>query len=124
MESDRPFPQGDDEIKKLWQQYREDMISYSGISIFILGNKLENDKIVLSDGMRAEFDISRKQGNFLIPVGRTGYISKELWKEYMDEISSKEEFALYKQSFQKIGDESTPLNELINEVLTIIQNIK
>ena len=100
------------------------MISYSGISIFILGNKLENDKIVLSDGMRAEFDISRKQGNFLIPVGRTGYISKELWKEYMDEISSKEEFALYKQSFQKIGDESTPLNELINEVLTIIQNIK
>lgn len=120
----RPFPQGDDEIKKLWQQYREDMISYSGISIFILGNKLENDKIVLSDGMRAEFDISRKQGNFLIPVGRTGYISKELWKEYMDEISSKEEFALYKQSFQKIGDESTPLNELINEVLTIIQNIK
>lgn len=120
----RPFPQGDDEIKKLWQQYREDMISYSGISIFILGNKLENDKIVLSDGMRAEFDISRKQGNFLIPVGRTGYISKELWKEYMDEISSKEEFIPYRQAFQKIGSESIPLNELINEILTIIQNVK
>ena len=120
----RPFPQGDDEIKKLWQQYREDMISYSGISIFILGNKLENDKIVLSDGMRAEFDISRKQGNFLIPVGRTGYFSKELWKEYMNEMSSKEEFVPYKQSFKKIGDESTSLDELINEILTIIQNIK
>ena len=100
------------------------MISYSGISIFILGNKLEKDKIVLSDGMRAEFDISKKQGNFLIPVGRTGYMSKELWKEYMDEISSREELMRYKQSFQKIGDESILLNELINEILTIIQNIR
>ncbi len=42
----------------------------------------------------------------------------------MDEMSSKEEFVPYKQSFQKIGDESIPLNELINEILTIIQNIK
>lgn len=32
----RPFPQGED-AKKLWETYRQDMISYSGISIFCIG---------------------------------------------------------------------------------------
>lgn len=120
----RPFPQGDEEVKGLWQQYREDMISYSGISIFILGNKIDHGKTVLSDGMRSEYEISKKQGNFLIPVGRTGYISNKLWKEYMEEMSSNKEFEPYKQFFQRIGDETISLTELINVILTIIQNIK
>ena len=58
--------------------YRQDLISYSGISIFLLGNKEENKTIVLSHGMRSEYEISKRQGNFLIPIGRTGYMSKEL----------------------------------------------
>lgn len=34
----RPFPQGK-EARVLWQQYREDMISRAGISLYIFGNK-------------------------------------------------------------------------------------
>lgn len=34
----RPFPQGK-EARALWQQYREDMISRAGISIYLFGNK-------------------------------------------------------------------------------------
>lgn len=77
----RPFPQGED-AKKLWETYRQDMISYSGISIFLLGNKTENETIILSDGMRDEYKISKEQGNFLIPIGRTGYMSKNYGRIY------------------------------------------
>ena len=40
----RPFPQGivdDSTREKLWREYREDMISRAGVSIFIFGNKYE-----------------------------------------------------------------------------------
>lgn len=52
----------------MWEIYRQDMISYSGISIFLLGNKKEGETTVLSNGMRSEYEISKKQGNFLIPL--------------------------------------------------------
>ena len=44
----RPFPQGDD-AKEMWEIYRQDMISYSGISIFLLGNKKEGETTVLME---------------------------------------------------------------------------
>ena len=53
----RPFPQNatkGKDLKKLWTDYRTDMISFSGIAIFVFGNKLVNDAVVLSNGMREE----------------------------------------------------------------------
>lgn len=77
----RPFPQNQ-EGKVLWTHLREDMISYAGISIFLFGNKKKmvdgEEQVVLSDGMQEEFDISKRNGNILIPVGATGFMAKEL----------------------------------------------
>ena len=119
----RPFPQGEDS-KKLWTKYREDMISFSGISVFLLGNKIEQENIVLSNGMQEEYDISKEQGNFLIPIGRTGYMSKELWTILMEEIKDKSSFKRYHEDLQGIGDESKSLDEIIELVVKIIKNIK
>src|SRR5690606_15170369 len=50
----RPFPQiqsGKNSIKEVWSEYRNDMISQAGISIFMFGNKNVEDKIVDSNGM-------------------------------------------------------------------------
>ena len=75
----RPFPQGDD-YKKLWTKYRHDMISHTGISIFLFGNKKNKTtgERILSNGMKEEYDISKSNGNVLIPVGATGDMSKKL----------------------------------------------
>lgn len=56
----RPFPQGDD-AKEMWETYRQDMISYSGISIFLLGNKKESGTIVPSNecGQNMKFQKNR-----------------------------------------------------------------
>ncbi len=76
----RPFPQSEDG-KKTWTDYRNDMISYAGIAIFLFGNKFENGEVVLSGGMNEEFEIAKAKGLVLIPVGATGYIAQELWKK-------------------------------------------
>ena len=119
----RPFPQGDD-VKAMWEAYRQDMISYSGISIFLLGNKKENGTTVLSNGMRSEYEISKKQGNFLIPIGRTGYISKELWRELLDEKQDDHTFDIYRGDVESLGDDTKTLDEVMETVIELIKKVK
>ena len=100
------------------------MISYSGISIFLLGNKKENGTTVLSNGMRSEYEISKKQSNFLIPIGRTGYISKELWKELLDEKQDDHTFDIYRRDIESLGDDTKTLDEVIEIVIELIKKVK
>lgn len=56
----RPFPQGDD-AKAMWEAYRQDMISYSGISIFLLGirRKMELLFYLMECGQNMKFQKNR-----------------------------------------------------------------
>ncbi|MCQ5268037.1 hypothetical protein NE635_22415, partial [Phocaeicola vulgatus] len=119
----RPFPQGDD-AKEMWEIYRQDMISYSGISIFLLGNKKEGETTVLSNGMRSEYEISKKQGNFLIPIGRTGYISEVLWNELLKEKQDDHTFDIYRHDIVSLGDNTKALDEVIEIVIELIKKVK
>lgn len=119
----RPFPQGDN-AKILWETYRQDMISYSGISIFLLGNKNENGHIVLSNGMRSEYEISKKQGNFLIPIGRTGYITKKLWEELMEEKKDDYTFDSYRSDVESLGDTKKTLEEIVEIVIGLVKKVR
>ncbi|MBB6610485.1 SIR2 family protein [Pontibacter sp. Tf4] len=87
----RPFPQvktGKYELGKLWQQYRERMISFAGVALFVFGNKMENGSIIDAGGVRKEFEIAQKQGVVLLPIGATGYMSKALWEEVMQDFDT------------------------------------
>ncbi|MCD0156321.1 SIR2 family protein [Deinococcus sp. 6GRE01] len=80
----RPFPQtfaNEAERKKTWTDYRNDMISRSGIALFILGNKLSNGSTILADGVMEEFEIAKSKRLTIVPVGSTGYAAKEIWDE-------------------------------------------
>jgi hypothetical protein len=84
----KPFPQyatGGKELSQLWQEYRENMIPYAGIAIFIFGNKFVKDKIELADGVYKEYEIVRKFNLFPIAINATGYISEKIAIELMDE---------------------------------------
>ena len=125
----RPFPQNisnDVDRKEKWRIYREDMISNAGIALFLFGNKLSNNKIVKSDGLFQEFEIACKQGVKVIPIGCTGYVSKELWEKVINRIedyySNNPELI---ESIRKLGDENISDSDLINNVLksvNLIQN--
>ncbi len=76
----RPFPQSDD-AKKLWTRYREDMLDYSGVAIFLFGNKDCDGDLVLSNGMKEEFEIAVSKGVIPLPLGFTGNMAEELWRD-------------------------------------------
>ena len=113
----RPFPQ-DEQGKKLWKPYREDMISYAGIAIFIFGNKIDDKgEIVLSNGMKEELEISKANNLLLVPVGATGYISEEFWndlkKEYGEDIL-----------YANLGDKEKEPSDLIDSILKFLEKYK
>ncbi len=118
----RPFPQGE-KGKAQWDLYRKDMISYAGISIFIFGNKLEDGKLAPANGVRREFEISVEQKAIVIPIGATGYVSKELWEEvnsnYDKYIGTNENADLFK----KLGDEASTPYEIIENTIAYINKI-
>ena len=118
----RPFPQGE-KGKATWETYRKDMIGYAGIAIFLFGNKIEKDELVLSGGMRAEFEIAKAQGLCLIPVGTTGYMAHELWAEMNSNFEAYYPKAPpeLKAAFSELNDAAA---DQIKAILTILEILK
>lgn len=117
----RPFPIGADKSKVDTNRYRRDMIKNTGISIFLLGNKKEGGSIILSNGMDQELEWSIEQKNLLIPVGATGYKAKEYYNTLVASYPSPE-YNNYLAAFNVIGDDSKSPGEIIEAILSIINN--
>lgn len=118
----RPFPQSE-KGKEAWAAYRADMISYAGIAIFLFGNKLVDGKVVLSDGMRSEFEIAKAQGLRLLPIGATGFMAQELWAEMNADMESYYPKATdeLKTAFAELNNTSA---DHVKSVTTIIDILK
>ena len=116
----RPFPQGDDDIKALWSQYRRDMIRNSGVSLFVLGNKLDvnTGETILSNGMQEEYDISKAQGNLLVPIAATGYMAESLYEQLINDLD--EEHKKYEAELRALSDKTQSLNELKEKIVSLI----
>lgn len=87
----RPFPQNitdPTERATLWTRYREDMLSDAGIALFLFGNKIENGKVIESDGLLEEFEIALSKGLKVVPVGCTGFASERLWEKVSNNIEA------------------------------------
>ena len=125
----RPFPQiqsGDKSISERWTDYRNEIISQAGIAIFMFGNKLDkNGEIVLSNGMKEEFEICLNHNVIPIPIGCTGSISKELWNDIM-ENHTKLYFndQLLMDEIRKLGQSDISNDEIISTVLSIIDKLQ
>lgn len=125
----RPFPQiqsGNKSISERWTDYRNEIISQAGIAIFMFGNKLnDSGEIVLSNGMREEFEICLKHNVIPIPVGCTGFISKELWDDVM---KNHAELYFNNQSLideiKKLGQSDIYNEDMISGVVSIIDKLQ
>ncbi len=116
-----PFPLMNGLTENIHSTYRDDMISQAGTAVFLFGNKLEDISVRYADGMKKEFDIARSHQALLIPVGASGYISEQLWKDlldrYDDYFDSREKFSWY----QRLGDPDARPDQLIDAILQIAQ---
>lgn len=122
----RPFPQGGADVQKQWESYRNDMISYAGIAIFVFGNKLLDDKVVAADGLRKEFQIAKDKGLKLIPIGATGYVAQELWEEVHNNFDTYYPDAStdFKTAFDSLNNASTTPDAHIQTIGKILNILK
>jgi len=124
----RPFPQvptkGQD-LVTLWEQYRQRMISLSGIAIFLFGNKAATDgSIVVANGMIREFDIAVSKGLIPVPVGVTGFAAQQIADQVLAEPEKYyAEIEWIVPLIREISNPATPRTELVKKLIEIIQRL-
>lgn len=121
----RPFPIGitdPDERLKTFTRYREELISQAGIAVFVMGNKLVKGDLVTADGMRAEFELAKSKGLFLIPIGASGSMAEELWKEVNVDFDSffPNSSKKARELLAKLGEPTDKPETLLGPVLDLI----
>lgn len=122
----RPFPVevfGRDDWKEVARRYREDMADYAGAAIFLFGNKLKDGQMVRSDGVEQEFAVCKEKGLALIPVGATGWVAQELWKQVMENIDTfyPRRTAEFKPLLQTLGQADVEPEALIAVIVRILE---
>ena len=126
----RPFPQvstGGGNLAEQWKNYRIGMLEYAGVAVFVFGNKDDGDgNVIPSNGMRQEFDLAVQAGLIPIPVGATGFMAEELWKEVSADIkkfipAANDEF---EKNFARLGDASIPPNELLLLISKLVKYLQ
>ncbi|WP_299593859.1 SIR2 family protein [uncultured Microbulbifer sp.] len=120
----RPFPQfksGNKELSDLWDEYRHKMISLSGISIFLFGNKEADGEVVTAGGVIREFEISHSFGNLCIPVASTHYAAKEIFERIIPSVDKYFPGHSRARSYlEKLSDENTSLDSKIQDLVEFI----
>ena len=125
----KPFPQfqtGDKELKELWFEYRNNMIEFAGVSIFLFGNKKDDaGNIILANGVRQEFEIAKSKGLLLLPIGSTGYmaeqLSLELTSEKYYELKGRPDIAKNLIDLHTLTDQDQIINNIIATIKLINQ---
>ncbi len=119
-----PFPQRVQDMSKIqeiWAEYRKDMISHAGVSLFLFGNKQKDGEIVLADGIEKEFDIAKEKHNILVPIGCTGYMAERLWhiiNDNMDKFYTNINDEL-REAFAKLN-QKTDDEKLVKDIIAFI----
>lgn len=126
----RPFPQvatGGASLDDQWAQYRKAFIEHAGIAIFVFGSKRDaTGKIVSSDGVRKEFDLCVATKVRPLPIGATGFMAEELWKEVWGDFATfyPDADAAFREEFEKLGDPSKTPNKLLASIQKLIQHLQ
>ena len=124
----RPFPQsevGARPISEVWHEYRADMISYSGIAIFLFGNKIKDEEILSSDGLIKEFEIARSSGLLLLPVGATEYATRDIYSRLQEEgyFDSSDFPASARKYIDKLGDNKADLETIKISLIELLKSL-
>lgn len=123
----RPFPQSLDG-QQLWQAYREDMLDFSGIAIFMFGNKLVGDPpaVELSNGIVTEFEIAVAKKVKVLPLGFTGFVARQLYDRVAADFSTFYPAAshAFKTLFADLGDTSRSLDDQLSTTVYALKELQ
>src|SRR3569833_1024332 len=123
----RPFPQSPTG-KALWTAYRNDMLDFAGLALFMFGNKFEGSppSVVNSNGMVEEFDIAHSKGVRVLPLGFTEFVSRELYERVKGAFGRyyPNSMPTFKQHFDLLGDPSRALDEQLRTTIDALLELR
>jgi hypothetical protein len=121
-----PFPQfvpaGVDRTT-FWKQYREHMISNSGVCIVLAGNKIESGTVVPANGVRQEVEIARSLGKIVIPIGATGHIASEIWDHVRENTNDYYGSLEVMELLDILGNPSSSVESMVQAVIELLKVI-
>jgi hypothetical protein len=119
----KPFPQfpsGGKNLKELWEEYRQNMISRAGIILFLFGNKkIEDGSIENAGGVKREFDIAISKGLLPVPIYYTGYKSTEIFEE-MKKMGFQKELI---DDISKLQLQKDDIQNSVNQIIELIKKL-
>lgn len=101
------------------EMYQNNMISETGIVIFLFGNQYYNGKLESSNGVLHDFKRAKEQNKFIIPVASTGFAASNIY----DEMKANEEQYTYLQPFWNDLKKEQDPNRLSELIIRIIKSI-
>ncbi|MBQ9779423.1 MAG: SIR2 family protein [Clostridia bacterium] len=121
----RAFPYEDKDNPKyvsLKKEYRDSIAEISGITIFIFGNKEnENGECVQASGMWDEYKSALTHNSYIIPVGSTGFVARDIFEEMN---KNRDRFPyLTSKDFDILGTSTNP-ETIVNQIREILLRIK
>ncbi len=124
----KPFPQfktGQKELPVLWEEYRQRMLKFAGIAIFIFGNKLDsNGDIILANGVQREFEIAIENGLIPIPIAATGFMADNIFKIIL--ATPEKYYPNYEWIIpfvQKLSSDKLSSEEIIKQIVDLIKKV-
>ncbi|KAA9327239.1 hypothetical protein F0P96_18575 [Hymenobacter busanensis] len=125
----RPFPQyqtGEKKLSDLWSEYRQQMIKFAGVAIFVFGNSDETDNNI-AKGVLDEYSLAIEQGLLPIPISATGYAARRIWEQVMEQMPSPlerfqhKDIAKLHELYTSLDNTDIPLDEHIKTVKEILR---
>lgn len=117
----RPFPQGIKDAKErqnVFTQYRKDMISDTGVAVFMFGNKKDStnpSKIIDAPGCWEEFVVAKDNKSIIIPIGSTGFMAKKILDEVKADIDNYKYLEKYIDDLETEND----IDKLVEIIIAI-----
>lgn len=113
----RPFD--DNLTSEDFTNYRKLLIEQNNILIFVFGQKFINGKSENSKGVLEEFELAKRMGKIIIPIGSTGFAAQEIWEEVDRNITKYPYLEQYKYLLAK----ETDINKISGAVISILSSI-
>lgn len=124
----KPFPQfktGQKELPELWEEYRQRMLKFAGIAIFIFGNKLDGKgDIILANGVQREFEIAIENGLIPIPIATTGFMADNILNIILatpEKYYRNHEWII--PIVQSLSSDKLSSEEIIKKIIDLIKKI-
>lgn len=122
-----PFPQEPPPgvlLGDYWTQYRKQMVTRAGSSIFLSGNRVDAaGNTEEASGVLEEFDICHDQGKYVIPVGATGHAAEILWKRVTADLDTYFPQGGVGGYFDTLGNAQKSNDKIVEAIISILKTI-